>query len=230
MADLPEGARLELEFLPPDVEAAILRLVRAGPGLEYNGGLARATRHYGARYTYAPRGLAAAPALPRWLALLAARVGLDPARTQCIANEYTSGQSIAAHRDDRRLFGERIAIVSMGLADRMVLRRAGRPPCLVELPRGSLLVLEGPARHVYTHEIHARKRGAPRVSLTLREMLPAPPRPGPPPDEDEADSGAACDWLAQKDDAVDAECLAEGVLELLEAIGGWSSGDDSPGI
>jgi alkylated DNA repair dioxygenase AlkB len=100
-------------------------------------------------------------------------------------NEYLPGQGISAHVDCVPCFGPRIATLSLGAACVMLFRHP-RTGARVErmLNPGSLLVLAGPARSQWRHEIPARKsdvvdgvrraRGR-RVSVTFRTIVRSSP-------------------------------------------------------
>lgn len=94
---------------------------------------------------------------------------------QIIVNEYTPGQGIAAHVDDKTQFGDVIFGISMG-SDCVMQFRKNNITKEIILPRRSLLILSGVARNEYTHAIPARKNdsGTPRgvrVSITGRHYV-----------------------------------------------------------
>ena len=142
-------------------------------------------QHYGFRYDYTNPGARqpAAP-FPPWTEHMARRLldyfeGVLP--TQCIVNEYRPGQGIGMHADHRD-FGDVVA--SLSLADDWPMRfrprnarpyvRHGAPgDCLLTLPRRSVLVLRGPARHMSMHGIDPSdtvNQRATRVSATFRTL------------------------------------------------------------
>ena len=101
---------------------------------------------------------------------------------QCIVNEYHPGQGIGMHADHRD-FGPIVA--SLSLADDWPMRFrpcatrpyvAGAMPGdeVVVLPRRSVLVLQGDARHRWMHGIDRRAgRGrSTRLSATFRTLAP----------------------------------------------------------
>ncbi|PBC76940.1 2-oxoglutarate-Fe(II)-dependent oxygenase superfamily protein [Streptomyces sp. TLI_235] len=156
--------------------------------------LRRRVQHYGHRYDYGRRGLAAGPAvepappLPDWALGLAARLldeGLmDGPAEQVIVNEYQPGQGISAHVDCVPCFGPVVAALSLGSAAVMDFTDptgGGRVP--VPLTPGGVTVLTGPARYVWRHAIAARRsdpgpagrvpRGR-RVSVTFRTLAGRP--------------------------------------------------------
>ena len=95
---------------------------------------------------------------------------------QLIVNEYTPGQGIAAHIDSA-LFASPIVSVSLGACCVMDFCR-GAAKVAVALPPRSAVVLDGDARHRWSHAIAARtsdvidgvrrERTHTRVSLTFR--------------------------------------------------------------
>lgn len=182
--DLPPGASLIPDWISPAEETALSAFLDAG---EWSGELRRRVRHFGYRYDYRARIVTPESRigpLPEELQGLGRRMveagifaGLPD---QVIANEYQPGQGISAHVDCEPCFGD--VIVSLSLLSRCEMQF-----CCVEtgerraaiLPPRSLLVLEGAARHDWTHAIPARRSdrmdGVPlmrgrRVSLTFRTM------------------------------------------------------------
>ncbi|QLF69864.1 alpha-ketoglutarate-dependent dioxygenase AlkB [Peteryoungia desertarenae] len=180
----PPGASLIPAWLPPDVEAALMAFLDAGL---WSGELKRRVQHFGYRYDYRARiasresRIGPLPGVLEQLARRLAEEGLFGAvPDQVIANEYWPGQGISAHVDCQPCFGPVIASVSLLSACQMVFRHQGDGEMrAVVLPPRSVLVLGGPARHDWTHEIPARlsdvidsRRVARerRVSLTFRSM------------------------------------------------------------
>lgn len=98
------GLRYLADWLAPDAGAALLARIDAA---SWSAQLKRRVQHYGHRYDYGRRAVAAdasqatAPPLPGWARELAARLvaeGLmDREADQVIVNEYQPGQGISAH-------------------------------------------------------------------------------------------------------------------------------------
>lgn len=91
------------------------------------------------------------------------------------------GSAIDPHRDDSWLWGERL--VTLNLLSHTTLTFSTSPPnptpaspppvtmeIHVPLPRRSLVVVEGPARHHWLHCIKRRHIVARRLAITLREL------------------------------------------------------------
>ncbi|MGW2780020.1 alpha-ketoglutarate-dependent dioxygenase AlkB [Streptomyces populi] len=154
--------------------------------------LRRRVQHYGHRYDYgrrsvaaAPRTAAAAPPLPSWALQQAVRLAregiMDQRADQVIVNEYQPGQGISAHVDCVPCFGPVVVAISLGSGCVMDFTHPeeGRKVS-VRLAPGSLCVMTGPARYDWRHGIAARKsdpegggrvpRGR-RVSVTFRTVL-----------------------------------------------------------
>jgi len=108
----------------------------------------------------------------------------------CIVNEYLSGIGISAHVENFR-FDEPVCALSMAGVDTMRFReldqandgsvRSGKAATAhktgnsqdITLPRRSLLLMRGPARNIWQHEIvRGRRKPADwrRVSLTFRVL------------------------------------------------------------
>ena len=179
---LAQGALLVRDFVTPAEERRILQRIAGAPWLR---DLNRRVQHYGFRYDYTNPGARqpAAP-FPPWTEHMARRLldyfeGVLP--TQCIVNEYRPGQGIGMHADHRD-FGDVVA--SLSLADDWPMRfrprnarpyvRHGAPgDCVLTLPRRSVLVLRGPARHMSMHGIDPSdtvNQRATRVSATFRTL------------------------------------------------------------
>ena len=184
--DLPPGASLIPDWISPAEETALSAFLDAG---EWSGELRRRVRHFGYRYDYRARIVTPESRigpLPEELKGLGRRMveagifaGLPD---QVIANEYLPGQGISAHVDCVPCFGEEIASLSLLSSCEMVFRHEGQVRALRLAPR-SLLLLAGPARYNWRHEIPARKSdpGVPgrcprgrRLSLTFRKVRARP--------------------------------------------------------
>ena len=166
---------------PAEEERILLRIDEAAWLTE----LRRRVQHYGFRYDYRGGGSRVpAPAFPRWAAVMAERLrphfgGALP--VQCIVNEYRPGQGIGMHADHRD-FGPAVASLSLGADWPMRFRpRSTRPYAsgvtpgdeVAVLPRRSVLVLAGAARHRWMHGIDradSARETATRVSATFRTL------------------------------------------------------------
>mgnify|MGYP003571021951 FL=1 len=186
MSSLPPGARYLPDFISRQEEAAFAARLDGGA---WSGELKRRVQHFGYRYDYKARAVRAAALLgplPDWLHPLAGRLAQEglfgAVPDQVIANEYLPGQGISAHVDCVPCFGAQIASLSLLSSCEMVFRHEGEVRALQLAPR-SLLLLTGPARYDWRHEIPARKsdpgvsgrrpRGR-RLSLTFRKVLARP--------------------------------------------------------
>ena len=178
------GAVIVPDFVTPAEEARILLRIAEAPWLTE---LRRRVQHYGFQYDYmgATRPVPAAP-FPRWASAMAERLrphfrGALPA--QCIVNEYRPGQGIGMHADHRD-FGPTVASLSLGASWPMRFRRRDTRPYardglpgdeVAVLPRRSVLVLAGGARHRFMHGIDRADTAGEtvtRVSATFRTLAP----------------------------------------------------------
>lgn len=185
---LIEGGMTEIEglclvggFVSESEEVRLLSCVDSS---SWQGEIKRRVQHYGWRYGYRTRHVddsAYLGPLPAWMEALAGQVAgvWDSARVpdQVIVNEYLPGQGISSHVD-APCFGPILASLSLGSDTTMTFGRLGEVRSL-RLPSRSLLVLAGPARFEWTHEIAARKSDivdnarvfrVRRVSLTFRTV------------------------------------------------------------
>lgn len=172
-------------FIDAATESALLIFLNLEP---WSNVLKRRVIHYGFKYDYKMRK-ALEPTLPipdtcrKVAERLTAhselyKIGCRFPQTfdQLIVNEYVPGQGIGAHIDSP-VFGNCIASVSLGAGIVMRFERAGHAPCDLWLPRRSVVVLTGDARHFWTHAIAPIKSDknhglrSRRVSLTFRSLV-----------------------------------------------------------
>ncbi|WP_299778355.1 alpha-ketoglutarate-dependent dioxygenase AlkB [uncultured Roseobacter sp.] len=182
--DLPSGSKYLAEFISGEEADYLMHKIDAQP---WRSDLKRRVQHYGYRYDYKARQAREEDylgPLPPFLQNLAERLAhaghFGSVPDQVIVNEYMPGQGISAHVDCRPCFGDVIA--SLSLLSSCVMRLENRKisqQVNLALEPGSLLVLSGEARHVWTHAIPARKSDivngqkhprSRRLSLTFREM------------------------------------------------------------
>ncbi|MFC7247118.1 alpha-ketoglutarate-dependent dioxygenase AlkB [Catellatospora aurea] len=181
------GLRYLADWLNADASRALLQRVDSEP---WSAQLRRRVQHYGHRYDYGRRAVAAdpqssAPPLPGWAEELSIRlVGeglMDQVAEQVIVNEYQPGQGISAHVDCVPCFGPVVAAVSLGSWCLMDFTNpADGTKVAVPIAPGSLLLMTGPARYTWRHAIAARKSDpgpmgrmlrVRRVSVTFRTVL-----------------------------------------------------------
>ena len=183
-ASPPQGADLILGALPSEAERQLMDWIDRQPWIT---DLKRRVQHYGWRYDYRARHVDPADdlgpipdALQLILQLPAIMQVFDRSPDQVIINEYLPGQGISAHIDCVPCFGPVIASLSLGSATDMLFRRrvSGERRAIRLEPR-SLILLSGPARYDWTHEIPARKSDVVegirnprkrRLSLTFRTV------------------------------------------------------------
>lgn len=151
--------------------------------------LSRKVQHYGWRYDYRARNLRSDSflgPLPEFLECLCQRIKQDHLMTlvpdQVIINEYLPGQGIARHVDCEPCFGPEIATISLGDEYPMYFRHTITNEAFEAfLPIGSICVMGGESRYLWTHEIAKRKTDvlpsggrkarSRRVSVTCRSVI-----------------------------------------------------------
>lgn len=167
------GLTLLENFLTEEDEKNLISLIDSKPWITI---LRRRTQQYGRNYDYGAKILGPAPIIPQELEKLGSKIpGFDRAPEQIIVNEYQPGQGISAHTDHYRHFGPVIASVSLGSEVPMIFRKSGKE-VTIQLPRRSVVILTGDARHSWTHEIPARRRDngierGRRISVTYRTII-----------------------------------------------------------
>lgn len=174
---LIDGLKLDLEFVTPEEELALLRCIRP---LEFRemkmrGVVARRrVLHYGVHYSFETFRATPGPPMPEFLLPLrgtaAAFAGVAPeALEEALITEYSPGATIGWHRDAAP-FGLVVGI-SLASACRFRFRR-GRlrawETAELALPPRSAYVLDGPARREWEHSIPAVKEL--RYSVTFRTL------------------------------------------------------------
>lgn len=158
-----------------------LRHIDAAP---WRKDLRRRVQHYGWVYDYRKRTLDPSMflgPLPEWVGAVIDLLPWQWATTawdQCIVNEYLPGQGIGEH-SDAATFGPAVVTITLCGSATMSFRQRfshGRaesaldPIVAVPLVAGEALVLTGPARRPWTHEILGNSVASRRVSLTLRTV------------------------------------------------------------
>jgi alkylated DNA repair dioxygenase AlkB len=132
-----------------------------------------------ASYTYSGLTLSPVPWSER-LGSLRTRVERDAGApfNSVLCNLYRDGQdSMGFHADAEPELGNNpiIASVSLGSTRRFVMRhvRDARERLDLDLPGGSLLVMEGTTQHFWRHGVPKQRSIAePRINLTFRRILP----------------------------------------------------------
>jgi alkylated DNA repair dioxygenase AlkB len=94
-----------------------------------------------------------------------------------LANLYRDGRdAMGWHADDERELGDSpvIASLSLGATRRFVLKhRDGAPRLALDLPAGSLLLMQGDTQAHYRHALPRTARPVgPRINLTFRHVAP----------------------------------------------------------
>lgn len=185
-----DGLFLQKDFVTAEQEKSIIGEL---DGKVWSTKLKRRTQHYGYEYDYTNKGadLKSRVVDPlstcQWIDGIATVISpLFPNEIkpdQCIVNEYTREQGIAAHTDSPK-FGPVIASISLGSPTNFIFELFGKPGKVVEVPARSLLLLTGPARYEWTHcipqgkktiSVDNKRTSKPfdyrRVSLTYRTVL-----------------------------------------------------------
>lgn len=180
------GLELFPDFLTPEEQAEGVKRIDAAD--QWRNDLRRRVQRYGWRYDYKARQITPdmyLGALPDWLEALAQRLYQETGRCdrvpeQVIVNEYLPGQGIATHIDHKS-FGPVIYTVSLLESWEMDFSRNWRDKSPLLLPRGSCLLLTGPARSHWQHGIQSRRHEPDslggrklrrrRISLTFRTVL-----------------------------------------------------------
>jgi alkylated DNA repair dioxygenase AlkB len=154
-----DGLKYFPDFISSEEEKELLSIIDAQ---EWNSrSLKRRVQHYGYVYDYTKRKIDSSShlgPLPEWLGKIHDKIStyFEHKPDQAIVNEYTPGQGIGPHIDCVPCFGPVVASLSLNSPCSMVFGKDKELKSLWLEPR-SLLVLTGPARYEWTHQIHACK-------------------------------------------------------------------------
>ena len=178
------------EILSPESEHKIITFL--DQRLEWAQSIARRTIHRGKDFNYKTQKLEDAPPMePLFLSIISqlARQDIFGEKVfsdQLIINEYFSKQGIAAHVDSLTQFGPVVVSISLGADTNFVMksRQATHDEeYVLKVARRSILVLKGPARYDFTHQIPRweyvldgdkqipKQNSYRRISLTFRTVL-----------------------------------------------------------
>ena len=174
---VPEGLRYFPRFLDEDGQRRLLAEIEAIPEerwerVHFRGNVARRMKlSYGWNYQPDSREIREAAPLPDYLRELRDRaakaVGLPPEPfVQASVALYPAGAGIGRHKD-APMFGPEVIGVSLGAEARLVFKR-GADKHVRRLEPGSLILLSGPARSEWTHELPPVK--ATRWSVYYRTL------------------------------------------------------------
>jgi alkylated DNA repair dioxygenase AlkB len=171
----PEGMRYIPDFLSTGWQQRLLQILGdLGPWdrVVFRGHEAKRRKlAFGWNYDPGSREVRPAPPFPAWLSELrdfcAGRIEIPRERfVQASLTWYAPGAGIGEHRD-APIFGSEVVGVSLGAEARFIFRRGTERHELTLRP-GSLLLLSGPARDLWTHEIPPLK--ATRYSIYFRSL------------------------------------------------------------
>jgi alkylated DNA repair dioxygenase AlkB len=171
------GLRYVPGFLSPDEHRVLLETLEAirfdqWQQIRLRGQLARRRKlAFGYNYEPSDRAVSPAPPIPDYLLPLRKRCAVElgvaaESLDQATMQFYPPGAGIGRHKD-APFFGDKVIGVSLGSEARMIFRH-GKEKVPMTLEPGSLLVLSGPARSVWTHEMPPV--GEARYSIYFRSL------------------------------------------------------------
>jgi hypothetical protein len=96
-------------------------------------------------------------------------VNIPREKLQIIVNEYKKGQSISAHIDDIKQFGNTIIGISLGNNCEMIFER-GEEKNKIVVEQNSMYKMENECRYKWKHSIKPIKSHR-RISITFREQI-----------------------------------------------------------
>ncbi len=163
-------------------------LVEAVQNEHWLADIRRRVQHYGYKYDYKARAIDYSMylgPLPSWTNSICRRLVernyLQQSPDQMIVNEYLPGQGIANHVDCEPCFGETIISISLCSSCMMdFVNVRSKKKIEVFLQPRSLVVINGDARHLWSHGIPARKSDffndtrferQTRISITFRNVI-----------------------------------------------------------
>ena len=177
---LPEGLTLLPNWISIKEERELIKKINEGKWLN---SLSRRVQHYGYLYDYRSTTVnKSLDPIPDWLdpihdRLIKEEIIVKPFE-QLIINEYLPGQGIGKHSDSP-VFGNTIISLSLGSPCQMIFKSkiSDEEPIKINLQPRTLLMMQGPARYQWTHQIPGTKRDrhGTRISLTFRYLLESDP-------------------------------------------------------
>lgn len=162
-------------FITYENERSLIQIINKQP---WNTDLKRFTQQYGYHYNYINRSIyqnEQIKPLPDWIMPLLTQINdTNQPINQAIINRYLPGEGISAHIDSA-IFGSHIYSISLGSPCMFIYKKDDENHELYVLPR-SLIIMSGPSRTSYTHEIIPRKidnnyKRTTRYSITFRHVL-----------------------------------------------------------
>lgn len=158
VATKPEGLVYHPDVISPQLADTLTQWIDRQT---WDTTLKRRVQHYGYKYNYQERSggtfLGPLPAPLRQLNEHLQEHKITPTRfNQAIVNEYQPKQGIGKHVDHPRLFGDEIVSVSLLAPTTMRFQHKKQPTYEQRLAVGSVVVMRGPARYVWTHAIAAK--------------------------------------------------------------------------
>lgn len=167
-----------------------LNLILCTRAQQWNKKLDRYTQHYGYEYDYNTKTLVGSvPPIPSWIEKYSNRLVQDTyfkeKPDQVIINRYKEGESISAHIDHVKYFGNTIASISLGAPCTMIFQKANpntleydainRDEVQLQLQPRSLVIMKDDARYKYKHSIRKLLPGSTtRYSVTFRNVIQKP--------------------------------------------------------
>jgi len=177
------GLHLNENFISEQEEASLIKSINELP---WENVLKRRTQNYGFRYDYEDKNVDIyspidMPAIFQPYIDRMYNQKLMPYKCdQIIVNEYEPGQGISAHVDNKIHFDHTIASLSLASTTVMQFKnsRSDQTEQALLMPR-SIIVLTGPARYEWSHEILRLKediiennvfKRSKRISITFRRV------------------------------------------------------------
>lgn len=173
--DSVNGLTIIENFITKEQEDEMLKFIN---DQEWSTTLDRRTQQYNYIYDYRKQTLSKTDQVPSVISEKFSTVFKEEDDLQCIINEYEPGQGISAHTDHHKLFGKKIAIISLLSPTTMVFRNGPESVSIILNPR-SLITMEDDARTKWTHEIPKNKTNliggkrvprSKRISVTMRNV------------------------------------------------------------
>lgn len=179
----PEGLFYSSNYITKDLEKKIIEWLDRDDGIHWSDKLSRRTQHFGGEYDYSKKKLILSDDIPDIDGPLLDVIKLisKPKKgkfNQCIVNEYTRNQGIAAHIDSLD-FGEEIVGISLG-DDTVMEFTNGSASYSILLEKRSCMMMTKDARYKWKHGIDKKvsyinddekiikSQSYRRISLTFR--------------------------------------------------------------
>ncbi|XP_022341933.2 alpha-ketoglutarate-dependent dioxygenase alkB homolog 4-like [Crassostrea virginica] len=173
------GIFIQRDFISPEEELEICQQIYQSPFVESQSG--RRKQDYGPKVNFKrkkikPDGFTGLPNFSKMLYKRMKSVAIlkdfEPVEQCNLEYVPERGSSIDPHFDDFWVWGERLVTLNLGSDTVLCMTLSENSDVSVHVPlfNRSLIVVYGPARHIWMHGIHRENITRKRLAITFREL------------------------------------------------------------